>query len=372
MDTRGHGSFRFEEEDLNLHAPPPRSHSGVADYAEALHRKLLSYGVPAVPLYHLGNNRLHADIYRQALAAPGVIVLHDAVLHHFLLGTLSREEYIGEFVYNYGEWHRHLAENLWTERGGSAIDPRYFRYPMLKRVVERSSAVIVHNPGAASIAREHGAVSVHLIPHFFATSNLADAADTALLRDRIGVPANATLFGIFGYLRETKRVLPTIQAFNRLHRARPATALLLAGEVVSPDLARLLATEEAQPGIVRLPHLSERDLTIAAAAIDCCVNLRYPAAGETSGIAVRMMGTGKPVILTDSEENSDIPPAACLRVCSGVAEAAELSDHMILVSEFPRVAKDIGTEARRHILERHSLEDAARQYWQVLCAASSH
>jgi hypothetical protein len=35
--------------------------------------------------------------------------------------------------------------------------------------------------------------------------------------------------------------------------------------------------------------------------VDACINLRYPAAGETSGIAIRLMGIGKPVLLTDGE-----------------------------------------------------------------------
>ncbi len=356
---------------MNFYAPAPGSHSGVADYAETLHPALLRLNPPPVPLYHLGNNRLHAAIYRDALATPGVIVLHDAVLHHFLLGTLPREEYIAEFVYNYGEWSRHLAEDLWAERGASAADARYFRYPMLKRVLERSRAVIVHNPGAEAIAKEHGAKSVHQVPHFFESLNQPDAADAALFRDRIGVPAGTVLFGIFGYLRETKRVLPSLRAFNRLHAERPGTALLLAGEVVSKDLARLLNSESKHPGTIRLPRLSARDLAIASRAVDCCVNLRYPAAGETSGIAIRMMGAGKPVILTDNAENSAIPPSACLRVSPGVAEAAELLDHMILVSEFPAIADGIGAEARRHIREHHSLAVAARKYYEVMCAASS-
>jgi hypothetical protein len=84
-----------------------------------------------------------------------------------------------------------------------------------------------------------------------------------------------------------------------------------------------------------------------------------------------MMGTGKPVVVTSAPENSAIPPAACLRVSPGVAEPAELFDYMVMVAEFPQIAKDIGTEARRHVLSKHSLGAAALDYWQVLCTAGS-
>jgi len=147
--------------------------------------------------------------------------------------------------------------------------------------------------------------------------------------------------------------------------------LLLAGEVVSNDLARLLANESPHPAIYRLGHLRDAEFRLAAAAVDCCLNLRYPGVGETSGIAVRLMGLGKPVIVTDNAENSAFPPAAVLRVIPGVAEAEELFDHMVLVTEFPVIAREIGQQARLHIQQHHSLETVARRYWEVLCAAAS-
>ena len=362
---------------VGYHAPPPRSHSGVADYAQTLRTALeplgrveLGASTADVHLYHLGNNRLHQDIYTRALATPGVVVLHDAVLHHFLLGSLSQERYISEWVFNYGEWRRDLGEELWRERARASVDPRYFQFPMLRRIVERSIGVIVHNPGACAIASAQGAKRVEIIPHFCEVEETPEAAELARFRQRIGVGQGVRLFGIFGYLREPKRVLPCIRAFQRLHAVRPETALLLAGEVVSPDLERLLQNE-VHSGICRLGHLGERNFRIAVAAVDCCLNLRYPGVGETSGIAVRLMGLAKPVIVTDNAENSDFPPAAVLRVSSGVAEAEELFEHMLLVTEFPGMAREIGSEARLHIRKHHALEAVARRYWEVLCAAAS-
>src|ERR1051326_2714456 len=112
---------------VGFHSPLPPARTGVADYAAALLAGLrelgsVEIGRGDVPLYHLGNNRLHAEIYRRALDEPGVVVLHDAVLHHFLLGQLDEETYLDEFVYNYGEWSRGLAHALWQGRGSSASD----------------------------------------------------------------------------------------------------------------------------------------------------------------------------------------------------------------------------------------------------------
>ena len=48
-----------------------------------------------------------------------------------------------------------LAAELWKGRAASGSDSRYFDYPMLKRVAERSRAVVVHNPAAARTVAEH-------------------------------------------------------------------------------------------------------------------------------------------------------------------------------------------------------------------------
>ena len=372
MGSGGHSALRTAHPHVtpNYFAPPAGSRSGVADYAESLRVALERQGPIPVPLYHLGNNPLHAEIYQMALAKPGVIVMHDAVLHHFMLGSLPRNQYVEEFVYNYGEWRRELAGELWAERGSSGTDPRYFRYPMIRRVVERARAVIVHNPGAAAMAKVHGAPVVRVIPHFCEPVSV-DRAGTAYFRDRLGIPQGAFLFGIFGYLRETKRLLPSIHAFRRLYNSNPNSALLIAGEAVSSDLERVLQHEANSPGIIRLGHLSETEFNIAAATVDCCINLRYPAAGETSGIAIRLMGVGKPVILTEDPVTSDFPDGACLRVTPGVAEPAELFDHMSMVSAFPSIAREIGSAAASHIAEHHSLEEAVKKYRQVLCEAPS-
>ena len=63
-------------------------------------------------LYQIGNNGLHAPIYRAALEHSGIVELHDAVLHHLLLGMLSRGDYEDEFAFNEGEWMRSLGSRL--------------------------------------------------------------------------------------------------------------------------------------------------------------------------------------------------------------------------------------------------------------------
>ena len=359
---------------VGFHAPLPPARSGVADYAAALLGEMRRRGsveaaakVCDIALYHLGNNRLHAEIYRRALERPGVAVLHDAVLHHFLLGQLSEREYLDEFVYNYGEWTRGLARDLWRGRAASGADERYFRYPMLKRAAEASLAVIVHNPAAARAVREHApGASVHEIPHLFAPPELPGEAEVQRYRQSLGLEPGAFVFGVFGYLRESKRLFSVLDAFAGVHREDPRARLLIAGEFVSSDLERAIAPLLPAPGVHRLPFLGEREFWLAARMVDACINLRYPSAGESSGIAVRLMGLGKPVLVTAGEEYARVPEDACLHIEPGMAERGSLSEHMRLLVSMGGVARAVGERAAAHVAAHHRLDAVAAEYWKVL------
>ena len=361
---------------VGFESPLPPARTGVADYAAVLLAALRRRGsVQVAPtradvhLYHLGNNQLHREIYRQALVRPGIVVLHDAVLQHFFLGSLEEQQYVEEFVYNYGEWHRDLAHSLWRGRASSGFTHRYFAYPMLRRIAEVSQAIVVHNPAAARMVREHapGACVVE-IPHLFAPPPLPATADVIQFRATLGLRPRGFLFAVFGYLRESKRILNILRAFDVIHRELPQTALLVAGEFASQHLARAAEPLLTRSGILRLGHLPEHQFWLAAAACDACINLRDPAAGETSGISIRLMGIGKPVLLTEGRESSRYPETACFRIPPAVAETASLSEHSMVAASLPQTTREIGRRAADHVHSFHSLDRVADKYWETLCA----
>lgn len=319
-----------------------------------------------INLYHLGNNQLHREIYQRALEKPGVAVLHDAVLNHFFLGAFSEQDYIAEFTYNYGTWSEDLARQLWRGRARSAGDPQYFRYPMLKRVAERSRAVIVHNPAAAAMVGKHapGAV-IHEIPHLWEAPEPPDVREVAGLRRRYGIDGRTFLLGVFGHLRESKRLAAVLRAFHHA-RAAEDVALLVAGDFVSEELRRSLEPLLASEGIFRIGYTPEREFWMHAAAVDACVNLRYPTAGETSGISIRLMGIGKPVVMSAGCETSRFPDTACLRVDPGPVEEDLLLEYMLWLAKYPADARVIGERAAGHIREFHAPERAADLYWQAI------
>jgi glycosyltransferase involved in cell wall biosynthesis len=355
-------------------SPLPPVKSGIADYSAALLPELRKFGVVEIApdqydagLYQLGNNRLHREAYARALVKPGVAVIHDALLNHFFLSTLSEDEYVAEFVYNYGEWCRAEARTLWRERAVSGADPRYFARPMLKRIAESSKAVIVHNPAARRRVLEHApGARVVEIPHFYIPLEKPEAAAVLAFRGRARY-----LFGVFGYLRESKRLYPILKAFARLRRVDPGVELLIAGEFHSADSEKCLEPLLQGAGVRRIGHMRDATFALATEAVDCCINLRYPSAGETSGIGVRLMGMGKPVILTDGDENASLRDYSYLSVEPGIREEAHLFELLCLLAGSPEVGRAVGERAAEHILRYHSMRAAAEQYWKTLCDVCS-
>lgn len=352
-------------------SPMPPAATGVADYSAALLPHLRSLGdievnapVCDVALYHIGNNPLHREIYERALKQPGVIVLHDAVLNHFFLGFGSEEKYVAEFVDNYGLWNEGLARELWRTRARSGTDPRYFDYPMLKSIANAARAVIVHNPAAAAIVHKHACEArIEEIPHLFLNPEIPEAAG---LRERLKIAKESLLIGAFGHQRETKRLNVLLRAFHKALDAGANVTLLISGAFVSETYERALAPLLDDKRIVRTGYLPEPEFWMHAAVTDLVVNLRYPTAAETSGIAISMMGIGKPVVFSAGDEIARFPENACLRLETGPSEETTLAEYIVWLASNREAAEEIGRRAAAYVRAEHDAKKVARAYWTVL------
>ena len=117
---------------------------------------------------------------------------------------------------------------------------------------------------------------------------------------------------------------------------------------------------------MRLGHTAEKDFFNLCEAVDVGINLRYPSAGETSGITIRLLGMGKPVIVSEGPETSTFPDGACLKLPVDASEEALLCEYMIYLAENPAKRHAMGRKASSHIAEFHSLDVVAQRYFDVL------
>ena len=263
----------------------------------------------------------------------------------------------------------------WRARCGgggrvSGAAARYFDYPMLRRVAERSRAVVVHNPAAARMVREHApAARVVEIPLLY-DDPPAPAGAAARFRQRLGIGPGRLRFrrvripaGVEARYLRAARLRRRAAGGARL-RAAPGGGL----RFQRPGTRRRPARCRS-PGVVRLPYLDGSRLPAAAGSrrlrrSTCAI----PPPGRPPPSPCGPWALGIPAMVTAGQENERYPESACLRVDPGPAERAALCDYMILAARFPDLAAGDRAGARR----RTSPPTTARRsvaglYWKVLC-----
>jgi len=359
--------------------PLPPAQTGTADYAAALIAELKGLvdlhvfeRTPSrfrpeefdAAVYQIGNNPYHAGIYETALRHPGIVVLHEANLHDLIRGlTYSRPEvYLREIAYEI------FGQESFPANGMAVMGQQPRTFSMLRRLLDRSLACIVHSRFAEGVVRMKGfRGKVARIPH----GATVRSVNGAPYRERLGVEADQPLIGIFGYLRPDKRVLECLEVFRALLERTPRARLLVAGQP-HPELP--LDERIAELGLegkvrcVGFQPLAEVDGYIAAC--DVILNLRWPTFGESSGIAARAFGLGKTVVVTDAGASRELPDDACVRIPVDVHQDRVLLESLAWLTSDRRITDEIGASAAQWVTDTCTWAQVARQYADFLTSFS--
>jgi glycosyltransferase involved in cell wall biosynthesis len=320
-------------------------------------------------LYHLGNNvDFHARAWRTLVRHPGILVLHEAMVHHLVRGmTLSRgdlEGYVEEMRYAYGRTGQGLARRSLDT--GIPLD--VWSYPLFERAVDASLSVIVHNEFTRQrVLASRPLARTTVIPHHVSLGELG-AMDRGFFRSAraaLKLPPDAFILASYGFITPAKRVEVTLRAFARLKKERPDALYLLVGDV-SPyyDVTGIL-TPGLSDGVVLVGRTELDELLRYMVAADVAVNLRYPTSGETSGTLIRLLGLGKPVIVSNLGAFAEIPDGACAKVDLDEFEEDYLFACLQALAADAGLRRAMGENARRHVAS-HTLEASALAYAEVV------
>ena len=90
-------------------------------------------------------------------------------------------------------------------------------------------------------------------------------------------------------------------------------------------------------------------LTEYAEATDVAINLRWPTLGETSGTLTRLMGAGKPVLVTGRCQFNEYPEEGCWKIPPGELEAERIAQAIVALARYPKHRRSMGHFARDYI-----------------------
>src|SRR5580704_10361444 len=360
-------------------SPLPPAKSGIADYSAVLldHLKNFAEVVAFASrpsrfnaadfdaiVYQLGNNPHHSFVYEMAMEHPGVVVMHEANLHHLIADLTIRrgdwEAYIREVELNGGAEAKAYAERYvrTLERG-----PDY-DIPMLKSVLQRARGVIVHSAAVESELRALGYNGpVAKIPH---GAWIVDV-DRMKYRAKLGLDERTPLIGIFGFLKPYKRIAESLRAFSRLIRVAPDARMILVGEAHQElPLAEMLSSAHLSAHVRHIGFTPIEDFNGYLGACDIVLNLRYPTVGESSGTLLRSLGMGKAVVVSEIGSFREYPDEICLKAPVDAGEEDCLFEYLNLLVSRPEFAKALGARARKWVERECNWNLVAQRYAHFL------
>ena len=360
-------------------SPLPPARSGIADYSATLLEELAKFVhvevFPArapnfraadfdIALYQIGNNVYHDFCYETAVAHPGVVVIHEANLHHL----------IADMTIKRGDWDAYIAAA--EEEGGQAaveyamrvraleVGPDYDGLPMLRRLLARSKGAVVHSQCVADELRDAGFQGpVARIPH----GAWIPRASRSEFRHRLGLNEATPLIGTFGFLKPYKRIAESLRAFRRLVRLEPEARMILVGEPHPDFPLQALIQSLDLSGQVRVLGFRPIDEFVGyLAACDIVLNLRFPTVGENSGTLMRALGLGKAVIVSDVGSFRELPSEICFKAPVDASEEDHLFEFLNLLVSRPDLRRELGERARTWVERECAWPVVAKSYAEFL------
>jgi glycosyltransferase involved in cell wall biosynthesis len=398
LAERGHGIDVFVDERRvpvergHASAPPEPGAVRVQSAHEFIWRE--RRGSYDLTVYQLGNSELHDFTWPYLFRWPGLVVLHDARLHHArgksLLARKRHAEYRVEFTWNQPGVSADAAEL--AIRGFAGV--YYYQWPMVRSVVDSARLVACHAPAAA--AELAGAYPDRSFDHIALGEGRAMPApeierDRRRIRTLYGLPESAIVFGVFGGLTAERRMSQILAAFAATRQNIPNVRLLLAGQ---PDPAVALDDQIQSLGIgdvtCRLDSVDDARFDAAIAAVDVSLNLRWPTALEMSGPWLRALAAGRPTVIVDLAHLAGVPaldPRTWRPHTPGppsgdapdpVAVAIDILDEdhslrkaMAQLATDTALRRTLGAAARRYWEAHHTVDRMVGDYERVMARAAS-
>jgi glycosyltransferase involved in cell wall biosynthesis len=320
-------------------------------------------------VYHVGNESCHDYMWPYMVRHPGLVVLHDAQLHQSRAQALIRQgrpdDFRAEFAYCHPGVPSLMADFLLAGLGAAVC---YF-WPMTRVPIRAARMVAVHGAWLARDLRDqHPGADIRQIRMGVPDPLAAGGAAARDVRRRHGIPDDAIVFGSFGRVTPEKGLGAVVKALSQVASSSPAARLLVVGEGSGHfDLMAQAQDLGVADRVTATGYVTTEALPEYLAAVDVCLNLRWPTGRETSAAWLRCLAAGKPTVVTDLVHTTDVPsldlratsvPCTPAGAQEPVCVRIELIDEVnMLRLALRRLAEDADLRAR--------LGSAARRYWET-------
>lgn len=320
-----------------------------------------------VRVYNMGDTlRHHGEIHDFATRHPGIVILHDRVLHHMFVAKWAAEDgivgprYLSRMAAHYGEpGARAAADSIAGARPPVwESDEDVVNFPLDEEALQRALGAITHTrEHARSLAgRWLGPVTSLQLPAY--RDVLASAAAMAPAATAAG-RVQLTTLGHVNANKQSHRVIEMLAADPSL-AARCRYTIVGPADPDSEYVATLRTLVASVPHlpVEMLGWLDEPQLDALMAATDVFVNLRHPVMEGCSASLMRELAFGRAILCFDAGSFAELPADAVECVPPGdFAAAADALRRLVQDAshreQLGRRAREVATERSE---ERYALE----------------
>ena len=356
--------------------PAPLPHAGtIRRSSDFVHTHL--HQPYELMIYQLGNARCHDFLWAYMTRYPGLVILHDAVVHQSRAAQLLTDDraaaYRAELSYDQPALSPDAAELAITGTESSL----YYEWPLLRPVVQTARLTAVHNTRiAADLSTRYPGIMVDAI-----RMGVADPlAGVASPRKRA---ADAPVrFAAFGLVTPEKRIAVILKAFAQLSREADVRLRLVGATTNHYDVVADIRRLGLQDRVELTGYVPAFDLAAELVAADICLCLRWPTARETSGSWLRAVAAGKPTIVSRLTHLAGVPvldPITWLTADGGddaIGVGIDVLDEEVsLLAAMRRLAADVtlrdalGRRAWAYWQQDHTVSAMVDDYERVLARA---
>lgn len=284
-------------------------------------------------VYHVGNNAEgHENIVKILEEYPGICELHDISLHNFLAAsTLVKndvEAYKEVMRYCHGKKGENTANLFLEGRIPAPWENESMEFTVNKHIIDKSIAVIVHSDMAKQMVKGvNSRVPVANIPLHTVISSENIEEEKRRCRQKIGIDSGTLVFASFGFASRNKRILQILEALALCkNKISKDFVYYIVGKVQGIDVETRAQELNISKNVKVTGFVGLEEFNSYMGACDIAFNLRYPTNGESSASLHRLLGMGKPTIVTKIGSFEEYPDDLVYKVGYGENEIDDIAN----------------------------------------------
>jgi glycosyltransferase involved in cell wall biosynthesis len=315
-------------------------------------------------VYNLGNYLpFHRQIFEIARKAPGLVILHDFVMHHFFAAYYLEhlqdpERYRDAVVRYYGEFGARVTDDsragrrpwIWETDDVGDI-------PLFEEATRGAWGVVVHS----EFFRERVSTVFPGPVRKLGLAYSLEAPARAARRGDLNIPAGRIMIVTIGHVNPNKRIHSVLEVLARRPDLKEAVYYVVIGpcdESYRLRLDQLAAASNLDGSLHFTGYASDELLKSYLALSDICINLRHPFTEGASASAIEEMLYGKAVVVTNAGFFRELPDD-CVRKVEAATEVEDLERAIEELVSDSRARRALGDHARTYAESHFRADDYA-------------